>query len=600
MDTQGRKSARRGLVGTETPEAGLRPSNSRTEQLTRSFLKSTSSPLRFATKQEMEMRENDEVCSKHGNPIVAFEEQSGETLCEKCVYTGKVDRPVFTAVVAKQIKNRFDAEYSTFEKLCDELMSINQSEVKSRIQTSVTDFFDALRAKCDDLEEKTVAKIENSKNLNELYDVLKQTHDHMEENCVAERYDQERTRLDIKVSEVRYTYVCQRKQHYDETINAIESDNKMLAEAVENARKMIVSIFDCNKDIVKIQNTLNDLVSGLMTIDEKHPDFEDLRGSERRHPRPSQKMEEEKEEVKQEIAFSTSEHKEGNWKSEEMKEIYFNKENALCKKEFVGDKFEETEIMALKVHLQKVLTVPTARGSRVFLFGGSKDSEGKQALHKCFEVNTKKKSMSAVDNLATPKLSFAAAISPDTQKIYIAGGSTGENKSTNECEVFTVSKKKWSQMPALNQPRFSGSLVVCENTDLYCFGGVDNDPKDPTKFATLRSIETLNLTTKDAEWQTLSLTLPFKTSSPGAISLGYRAFVVFGGWNKKTLNSAVIVREAEESEYVTEECGSMVKEDTFVSNGLVSRNAETRECIVFGTSHVHAFNENTKSFTLIE
>jgi N-acetylneuraminic acid mutarotase len=273
-----------------------------------------------------------------------------------------------------------------------------------------------------------------------------------------------------------------------------------------------------------------------------------------------------------------------------------------------GNKVVETEIMDLKLHLQKVITIPTAKSSRVFLMGGAKDSEGKQAINNCYEVNLRNaekdsspKKMITCEKLASAKLSFAAALSPDAKNIYIAGGSTGENKSTNECEVFHVSRKKWAELPSLNQPRFSASLIVCENADLYCFGGVDNDPKDPTKFSTLRSIETLSLSEEAKEWEVLKLTLPYKTSSPGAISLGHKAFVVFGGWNKTTLNKSVIVRSIENSaEYAIEESGDMASEDTFVSNGLVARSPEDREVIVFGTSHVHKFNENSKTFSLVE
>jgi tRNA G10 N-methylase Trm11 len=139
----------------------------------------------------------------------------------------------------------------------------------------------------------------------------------------------------VKVSEVRYTYVCQRKQHYDQVIGEIETDNKKLAEAVEKAKKMIVAIYDCDKDEEKIDKTLKDLVSGLMVIDEKHPDFSDVKGSER-HIKKRQvtgqdaaQADDNEEMVKQEINFSASEHKEGNWKAEEMKESYFNKENTL-------------------------------------------------------------------------------------------------------------------------------------------------------------------------------------------------------------------------------------------------------------------------------
>lgn len=44
----------------------------------------------------------------------------------------------------------------------------------------------------------------------------------------------------------------------------------------------------------------------------------------------------------------------------------------------------------------------------------------------------------------------------------------------------------------------------------------------------------------------------------------------------------------------------MAKEDSFIFNGLVSRNNKEREIIIFGSSHAHSFNEVTKVFTLIE
>lgn len=91
-------------------------------------------------------------------------------------------------------------------------------------------------------------------------------------------------------------------------------------------------------------------------------------------------------------------------------------------------------------------------------------------------------------------------------------------------------------------------MIACENTDLYCFGGVDNDSKDPTKFITIKTIESLRLTDDEPVWKVLSIQLPYKTSSPGAISLGHRSFVVFGGWNKLTLKESLIIRATNDND----------------------------------------------------
>ena len=205
--------------------------------------------------------------------------------------------------------------------------------------------------------------------------------------------------------------------------------------------------------------------------------------------------------------------------------------------------------------------------------------------------------MASCDRLSTPKLSFASALSSDAKSIYIAGGSIGESKATNECEVFDIDTKKWTKLPTLNQPRFSASLIVCENEDIYCFGGIDNDPESPSRFLSLKSIETMCLSDETKQWEILKITLPFKTSSPGAINLGHRAFVVFGGWNKSTLNRSAVIRLDEGTwDYVIEEAGDMVNEDTFSTNGLVSRDSKKSMTVIFGTSYPHVFNEKTRRF----
>ena len=107
-----------------------------------------------------------------------------------------------------------------------------------------------------------------------------------------------------------------------------------------------------------------------------------------------------------------------------------------------------------------MLLEPSAKGSKVFLIGGAKDPERKQAINNCYEVNLAKKTIAAIDKLPSSKLSFVAAISPDAKSIYIAGGSKGENMATNKCEVFDLTKIKWNKLPNLNQPRFSASLIV--------------------------------------------------------------------------------------------------------------------------------------------
>lgn len=123
------------------------------------------------------------------------------------MYLGEVEKPVFTAVVAKDIKRRFDLEFETFDRLYNELMAIDKDEVRHRIQRSITQLFDTIRDKCDELEEKTVAKIETSQNLNELINTLNSMHEYLEQTAASRKYDTEKSKLNTKVTEIRYTYI---------------------------------------------------------------------------------------------------------------------------------------------------------------------------------------------------------------------------------------------------------------------------------------------------------------------------------------------------------------------------------------------------------
>ena len=94
---------------------------------------SQASPFKIVTKQEKSKREDDEVCSTHNQGIVAFDENTGQTLCERCVYEGAGEQPVFMATVAKKINTAFQEEHSKFIGHCEELEEINQLQIRDKI-----------------------------------------------------------------------------------------------------------------------------------------------------------------------------------------------------------------------------------------------------------------------------------------------------------------------------------------------------------------------------------------------------------------------------------------------------------------------------------
>jgi len=102
-------------------------------------------PFVITTNRDWLSREDIEVCARTGAPIIAFEQSTGETFCEKCIYEGRAKNPVFMATVARQVKEMFDEQYGEFCSLCGELEEINQIQIWERLQTQVTNFFGLLR-----------------------------------------------------------------------------------------------------------------------------------------------------------------------------------------------------------------------------------------------------------------------------------------------------------------------------------------------------------------------------------------------------------------------------------------------------------------------
>ena len=111
------------------------------------------------------------------------------------------------AVIARKLEKQFNEEYRTFNALCDELENINQMNIKEEMQAKVTKFFSLFREKVDEIERKVTFKIEGSSNLNSLITTIEEMHTYMSDNQVMDKYDREKSKLDEKINESRFTYL---------------------------------------------------------------------------------------------------------------------------------------------------------------------------------------------------------------------------------------------------------------------------------------------------------------------------------------------------------------------------------------------------------
>lgn len=222
----------------------------------------------------MDKRESIELCDKHNACIIAYEEETGNTLCEKCVYQDGANKPVFTASVAHQIEKHFEKEYIEFQRLIRDFREINTATITKKIQVSIGKFFDLFRHKIDELESKTVSKINQSSNLASLMDTVDTMGEYLETEKISEKYNSQRDRIKRKIDSNRYTYLCQRREEFDEVTEELKEDNVKMAIAIKKVKDLIDNIFDVKMDEARIENVQHRLARECILIDQKKPEFD--------------------------------------------------------------------------------------------------------------------------------------------------------------------------------------------------------------------------------------------------------------------------------------------------------------------------------------
>ena len=116
--------------------------------------------------------------------------------------------------------------------------------------------------------------------------------------------------------------------------------------------------------------------------------------------------------------------------------------------------------------------------------------------------------------------------------VFITGGFGLARRVQNECEIFNVQENYWTVAPAMKSPRASHSILITDNLKYtYVFGGIDQNQK------VLDSIERLRIPNPEsplqdisqAQWETLTITLPEGLMNVGCLTLNQKDLLLFGG-----------------------------------------------------------------------
>ena len=557
--------------------------------------------FRIKTKRQIDHREDDEICPKHQAPLIVLSQLTGEMMCEKCIYKYNKDfQPIFNSAIAKDIKKQYVNECDSLQQNLKAFCEIETKEVRDKIQFEISKYFDAFRNKIDILESKAVKKIQESTNLDQLIKTIDKVNEKLDIDNLSEKYYEETKKSIEDMSEkVRYAYIVRRRETYNKDIDIMKKYNAMLVTNIDCVNQLIESIFEVSLNEDRIADVLNSLASDMMLIDQAKPDFVEKEES----------LESVGKAIEDFYSVTPVKHNVNKSQSEEpllseqMSVHYYPHADYLCCQKIVDGVVTNAKIMPLKLHLQKVITMPTIKGNDVYLLGGAKDSSGTNAIANCYKVELDSKTLTPIEKLSNPKCAFAAGISIDCTTIFVAGGSGGCHKAVNTCHMYKVNEQKWIELTQLNCPRFSASLISCPNNNLYVFSGIQNDPTDPSKFITLKSIEHLDYTKVENDWETLSIKVPYKTSSPGAISMDESMFIVFGGWDQELKDDAAIIWKDPKFGWYAEKMDkekSLKKYDSFLDNGLMFRDKINKTCLVFGATYAHIYKEKEGKFETLD
>lgn len=136
-----------------------------------------------------------------------------------------MDHPVFTATVAKDVQKHFVQEYNEFHLLNEKFRAINKTEIIKKISNSISDFFGLFRNKINELQIKAVSQINNSNNLTELMECVDSLHKYLDKERIIDKYDSHKEELTNKIDNLRYTFICQKREEFDTVTEELKEDN---------------------------------------------------------------------------------------------------------------------------------------------------------------------------------------------------------------------------------------------------------------------------------------------------------------------------------------------------------------------------------------
>lgn len=152
-----------------------------------------------------------EYCNKHGEPNGGYSENTGQTVCNTCIFEKKLQAVKFTALVSKDLRNEFNTAFSQYKNGMNQIIGVDTNLVKQRAAILVQKFFVQIREKVKLLQRQSMSKIQQSDSLRELEKIIEQSREFLPDQAKSvDHFEREKRLFDDKIGKGRFAYLVKR------------------------------------------------------------------------------------------------------------------------------------------------------------------------------------------------------------------------------------------------------------------------------------------------------------------------------------------------------------------------------------------------------
>nr|AAM96949.2 macronuclear development protein 3 [Stylonychia lemnae]AAP20881.1 macronuclear development protein 3 [Stylonychia lemnae] len=214
-----------------------------------------------------------EICLKHNENNVAFNNHSREIVCNSCIFENKMGDLKFTAVVVKEIQEKFAKEFENYRSKMSQMTEADVGKVKIQISELISSFLLNLKQTLTQFQLSVAKKIENSENLKNLDRVFEQNKDSIQTDPQQpNNFEKEKKIFDEKINKGRFAYVVKRQDFYKGLIENLDKSRLKMKQTIDESLTYQSKILHVNNNERLIQEKLAEIMKDCISIDSLQPE----------------------------------------------------------------------------------------------------------------------------------------------------------------------------------------------------------------------------------------------------------------------------------------------------------------------------------------